>query len=69
MKILNLDEVVKYFYMAGVSHMQPVNFRGNLHTVTGKAINTLSKQIEDFYINLRPDDSIVFKTGDFVKVI
>tara|TARA_R100000805_G_C3585761_1_gene88597 strand:- start:481 stop:648 length:168 start_codon:yes stop_codon:yes gene_type:complete len=55
--------------MAGVSHIQPVNFRGNLHTVTGKAINTLSKQIEDFYINLRPDDSIVFKTGDFVKVI
>ena len=69
MKIINLDEIIKYFYMAGISHMELLEYSGNIHRVIGKAINTLTNEIESFCLKLREDDSIVLMTEEITKVI
>jgi hypothetical protein len=69
MKIIKLDEIIKYFYMAGISHMELLEYSGNIHRVIGKVINTLTNESESFCLKLREDDSIVLITEELTKVI
>jgi hypothetical protein len=64
MKILDLQNIQKYFYMADTPYYKLQHFTGDICEIIGTALNTLSNEVQEFNIKLNIDNSITFQVGD-----
>ena len=64
MKILDLQNIQKYFYMADTPYYKLQHFTGDICEIIGTALNTLSNEVQEFDIRLNIDNSITLNVGD-----
>jgi hypothetical protein len=68
MKILNLSNIDRYFYMAEFPYYKTLKFQGTLSRVHGIALNTITNESEKFGIKLNLDNTITIGVGsDILK--
>ena len=69
MKILDLENVDKYFSVANKPYYKIQHFEGNINIINGIALNSINNETEPFRLKLNEDHSINFRIGDSEEVI
>lgn len=69
MRILDLENVYKYFSMVNKPYYKIQHFEGNINIIKGIALNSTTNETEAFGLKLNADHSINFKIGSSEEVI
>jgi hypothetical protein len=69
MKIIDLNNIQKYFYMADKPYYKLNKFHGNINNVTGTITNTLSNEINNFHLKMNIDNSIELAIDEDITII
>ena len=69
MKIIDLNNVQKYFYMADKPYYKLNKFQGNINNISGTITNTLSNEINKFTLKMNIDNSMELNIDSDITII